>query len=195
MTAHDPEAQLEEARALIQAAWRTPDRRRHRKLIAWAKKILEPLATAGMGRAAWCLTCLPQERMVDSSQEEFERLYTEKAKMAAEGGSVEAMFFLGCELDREATLEESTTYFRAAANQGHPYSMWCYGLNLISGRGTQKDHKLGLQFIELAAKARFEGAIQFLSHAYAQGSYGYEKNEALAAEWWSALKGEDVIRY
>jgi TPR repeat protein len=105
------------------------------------------------------------------------------------------MFFLGCELDQEPTLNESTAYFRSAADQGHPYSMWCYGLNLISGRGTEPDKNLGLHFIERSAEANFEGAIQFVSHAYAQGTYGYEKNEKKAASWWAKLKGQDVIRY
>lgn len=148
-----------------------------------------------MGNAAWCLASLPQDRMAHASEAEFEHSHRKNAKAAAEAGSAEAMFFLGCELDEEPSLAESTAYFRAAAAQGHPYSMWCYGLNLISGRGTQRDQKLGLQFIERAAEAKFEGAIQFVSHAYAQGTYGYEKNEALAAKWWSSLKGPDVIRY
>ena len=191
----DPSAQLEEARALLQAAWRTPDRRRYRTLISWATKLLEPLAAAGQGDAAWCLASLPQDRKTHSTDAEFERRHKAKAKEAAEAGSSDAMFFLGCELDQEPTLVESTAYFRSAAEQGHPYSMWCYGLNLISGRGTDRNLNLGIQFIERAAEARFEGAIQFVSHAHAQGSYGYEKNEQLAAKWWSALKGHDTIRY
>ena len=105
------------------------------------------------------------------------------------------MFFLGCELDHEPTLKESSRYFEQASVLGHTYSKWCYGLNLISGRGTEKDEARGLSLIRQAAEEKFEGAIQFVSHAYAQGTYGFPKNHELAAEWWSKLKDKDVIRY
>ncbi len=105
------------------------------------------------------------------------------------------MFFLGCELDDTTTAEESASFFRKAAELGHSYSKWCHGLNLLSGRGTPRNEELGLQYIREAAEEKFEGAIQFMSQAYASGTYGYPKNEALAASWWSRLKDRAVIRY
>jgi hypothetical protein len=110
----DPTAQLEEARALLQAAWRTSDRRRYRTLISCATKLLEPLAAAGHGDAAWCLASLPQDRNTHSTDAEFELWHRAKAKEAAEAGSADAMFYLGCELDQEPTLVESTAYFRSS---------------------------------------------------------------------------------
>ena len=68
-------------------------------------------------------------------------------------------------------------------------------MNLLSGRGIKKNESLGLQYIEEAANEKFEGAIQFLSHANASGTYGYPKNEGLAADWWAKLKDKDVIHY
>ena len=190
-----PAAQIEEARALVQAAWVTPDRRRFKRLLTWARKLLTPLATEGHGEAMWVLASLPVEGSAHSSPEEFDRLHRENARVAAEAGSPGAMFFLGCELDQEPTLKESTEYFRAAAELGHPYSKWCYGLNLLSGRGTAKAETLGLQYIRDAAEGNFEGAIHFMAHAYAQGTYGNLKNEEVSAQWWSRLKNPALIRY
>lgn len=191
----DTERQIEEARALLAAAWRTADRRRFNKLLEWARKILTPLAEQNIGAAMWMLTSIPNPKSNSISAEEFDRQHRCAAEKAARSGSTAAMFFLGCELDCEGTLEESSCYFEAAAALGHTYSKWCFGLNLLSGRGTTKNESQGLALIRQAADEKFEGAIQFMSHAYAQGTYGFPENQELAAAWWSKLKDKDVIHY
>jgi TPR repeat protein len=191
----DTNSQIEEARALLEAAWRTADRRRFNKLLEWARKILTPLAEENVGAAMWMLTSIPNPKGKDVSQEEFERQHRHRAEEAAQNGSASAMFFLGCELDCESTLKESSRYFELASALGHTYSKWCFGLNLLSGRGTAKDELRGLDLIRQAAEEKFEGAIQFMSHAYAQGTYGFPKNQELAAAWWSKLKDKDIIHY
>lgn len=47
--------------------------------------------------------------------------------------------------------------------------------------------------IEDAAAQKFEGAITFLSNAYALGLHGYPKDEKLAAHWHRKLGDKDVI--
>jgi TPR repeat protein len=189
------DSQIEEARALLEAAWRTSDRRRFNKLLEWASNILRPLSEQNNGPAMWLLLSIPDPKSKDISQEEFERQHRSKAEEAARKGSASAMFFLGCELDSEPTRKESSAYFESASALGHTYSKWCFGLNLLSGQGTAKDEARGIALIRQAADEKFEGAIQFVSHAYAQGTFGFQKNEELAAAWWSKLKDKDVIRY
>lgn len=186
---------LAEAQALLQAAWRTADRRRHNKLLEWAKKALTPLAEQGNGPAMWMLASIPVVRDRALSDQNFDRLHRQHAEAAARQGSAEAMFFLGCELDQEPTVAESSRFFQEAAASGHTYAKWCHGLNLLSGRGVEKNDTQGLILIRQAAEEKFEGAIQFLSHAYAQGSYGFPKSTELAAGWWAKLKDKDVIPY
>ena len=189
------QSQLDEAQALLNAAWNTADRRRFNKLLEWSRGVLTPLAAEGVGEAMWMLASIPVAKGAHQSQETFEREHRLQAEVAAEAGSASAMFFLGCELDAEPTLWESSKYFERAANLGHAYSQWCFGLNLLSGRGTEQRAELGLEMIRQAADKKFEGAIQFLSHAYAQGTYGLSKDQELAAQWWSKLKDKDVIHY
>jgi TPR repeat protein len=186
---------LAEAHALLQAAWRTADRRRHNKLLEWAIKVLTPLAEQGDGPAKWMLASIPVVKDKASSEQDFDRQHRRQAEEAARHGSAEAMFFLGCELDQHPTVAESSRYFREAAALGHTYAKWCHGLNLLSGRGVEKNDTQGLILIRQAAEEKFEGAIQFLSHAYAQGSYDFPKSAELAAEWWAKLKDKDVIPY
>lgn len=191
----DTNSQIEEAQALLQAAWHSTDRRRFNKLLEWAKKILTPLAEQNVGAAMWMLASIPDPKNKDISQEDFVQQHRRHAEEAARCGRASAMFFLGCELDCEPTLKESSQYFKHASALGHSYSKWCYGLNLLSGRGTKKDEAHGLDLIRQAADEKFEGAIQFLSHAYEQGTYGFPRNQELAAAWWLKLKDKDVIRY
>ena len=100
----DTDSHLEDAQALLQAAWHTADRRRYNKLIEWAKEILTPLAEQHNGPAMWMLMSIADTKSKDVSQEEFDRQYHRRAEEAAHCGSTAAMFFLGCELDSEPTL-------------------------------------------------------------------------------------------
>jgi TPR repeat protein len=138
---------------------------------------------------------MPKDNSEDLDWDEFEKRHLFEVSAAAEAGSASAQFQLACTLDNEPTIRESSLLFKAAAEQGHTYSKWCYGLNLLSGRGIEKNEALGLLYIEAAGKEKFEGAIQFLPRAYAEGTYGYPKDEGVAAAWWAKLKDNDVVRY
>ncbi len=129
------------------------------------------------------------------SDEEFNRRHLIELRKAAETGNISAKFALACEIDEEPTKQESARLFKEAAEAGHVYSMWCHGLNLLSGCGIPKDEDLGLSFIKKAAEKKFEGAIKFVTDAYANGTYGYPKDEKESAIWWKKLTGKDVIHY
>ncbi|MGL4667385.1 MAG: tetratricopeptide repeat protein [Saezia sp.] len=188
---------ISEAKALINAAYHTPatNMRRFHLLFRWAKELLQPLADEGVAEAQWLLFSMPTKADKRISDEEFDRRRIEKARVLAQAGSIDAKFFLAVELDHGNTVAEASELFKEAAQQGHTYAKWCYGLNLLCGRGVEKNQALGLQYIEEAAHEKFEGAIQFLSHAYASGTYGYPKDEALAASWWAKLMDENIISY
>ena len=186
---------VEEAQALIAAAWHTANRRRFNRLLDWARQLLQPLADEGVGEAMWVVASLPQRAGEGITNEEFDRRHELNARAAASAGSAAAMFFLGCQLDTEPTITESTNFFRTAAEKGHTYSKWCYGLNLLSGRGIPRNEELGLRFIREAGEEHFEGAIQFMSHAYSSGTYGLPKDEKVAASWLLKLKDKSLIRY
>ena len=191
----DPKLIINEAKALLNAAWNTPSQSRYHQLVSWAQESLQPLIDVNHPEALWLLCSIPKEGTEHLSADEFDRQYMNEVRAAAEAGSSSAKFFLACELDAEPTIQESAELFKEAADQGHSYSKWCHGLNLLSGRGSEKDEALGLRYIEEAANEKFEGAIQFLYNAYTNGTYGYPKDESVAASWWIKLKDKDVIRY
>lgn len=191
----DPRLIITEAKALLNAAWNTPSGSRYQQLISWARESLQPLIDVKHPEALWLSCSMPKEGTEHLSGEEFDRQHMKEVRAAAEAGSASAKFFLACELDAEPTIQESAELFKAAAEQGHCYSKWCHGLNLLAGRGIEKDEAQGLRFIEEAANEKFEGAIQFLCNAYTNGTYGYPKDEGVAASWWAKLKDKDVIRY
>ena len=189
------DARIKEARSLVEAALHASDRRRYSKLLEWAKRVLAPLAEENVPEAVWMLASLPAKPDSSVSLDEFDRRYFQQAEEAARLGSAEAMFYLGCELDCEPTVARSSRYFEAASGLGHTYSTWCFGLNLLSGHGTARNVSRGMALVRQAAEERFEGAIQFISRAYEQGSYGLPRDEAAAAAWLSKLKDKDVIHY
>jgi TPR repeat protein len=162
-------------------------------LVSWARESLKPLVDAKYPEALWLFCSIPSGE--HRSEEEFDRQHMIQVRAAAEAGSASARFHLACELDAEPTIQESAELFKAAAEQGHSYSKWCHGLNLLSGRGIEKNEALGLRYIEDAANSKFEGAIQFLCNAYTNGTYGYPKDAEVAASWWAKLKDKDVIPF
>ena len=191
----DAKLAIAEAKALLDAAFTTPSEDRYEQLVRWARQTLQPHVDAGVPEALWLACSMPKVNAGRISDEEFHERHMTEARSAAQAGSASAQFFLACELDVEPTIEESTALFKSAAEQGHTYSKWCYGLNLLSGRGTPKNEPLGLKYIQEAGNEKFEGAIQFLSRAYGEGTYGFPKDESKAASWWAKLKDKDVIRY
>lgn len=186
---------IREAKAYINAAFNCPatNMRRFHLLLRWAKELLQPLAQEGVVEAQWLLFSMPAKKERGMSDEEFDRRYMEQARIFAKAGNAGAQFFLACELFNGVdTRHESSELYLAAAQQGHTHAKWCYGLNLLYGHGVEKNEVLGLKYIEEAANDKFEWAIEFLSRAYASGTYGFPKDEALAAAWLAKLTESGV---
>jgi len=185
---------LDEVEALIKAWERTTDEKRSETIAHMIKEILDPLVNQEVPRAKWLYAAI--SGVWNNELEEYEKKYWMLVKEAADAGNPEAQFRLACELDyNDATKLESANYFKLAAEQGFAYAEWCHGLNISSGLLAPPNPKEGLKFIISAANKKFEGAIQFLIDAYANGIYGFEKNEQLSLEWRSKLKDKDIIRY
>ena len=184
---------VKEAHALLEAAWNTTDDIRFEQLIAWAREIIEPLADSGYPPALWLKCSLPLD--VDLTDDECGALHRQQLENAAEAGSAEAQFSLACDLDEEPTLERSALLFQEAAESGHAYAMWCHGLNLLSGRGIEKDEALGLSFIKRSAELKFEGAVKFMADACANGTHGQDHSDEESAIWWKRLSDPALIHY
>lgn len=189
----EPDILVKEAHALLDAAWNTTDEDRYDQLISWAREIIEPLATSGYPPALWLKCSLPYGS--ELSGEEVDERHRKELEKAAEAGNADAQFSLACDLDEEPTLKRSADLFKKAAESGHAYAMWCHGLNLLSGRGIEKNEELGLSLIERAAELKFEGAVKFMADACASGTHGQEKNEEKSALWWKKLSDQELIHY
>lgn len=184
---------LVEAKALLNAAWNSSDDERRESLIAWAKGILKPLAETGCPTAKWLMCALLVK--AENTEAEFDKEYWKCVEGAAKAGSLEAKFSLACELDEEPTRARSAQLFKEVAESGDPYAMWCHGLNLYSGTGLAQNIDEGLRFIRRSAEGNFEGAIKFVSDAYATGTHGFSKDEKEAAKWLKRLSQKNVISY
>ncbi|MCU7934737.1 MAG: hypothetical protein KZQ99_07645 [Candidatus Thiodiazotropha sp. (ex Dulcina madagascariensis)] len=188
-----PELLITEARAFLEAAWNATDSKKYDTLIAWAREIIEPLAKNKYPPALWLKCSLPGD--VNMTSEEFEAIQKAEIEKAAKAGSIEAKFALACDLDEAPAEKQSAKLFKEAAEAGHAYAMWCHGLNLLSGRGIEKNEAEGLSFIQHSAELKFEGAIKFVADAYASGTYGYQKNQEESALWWKRLSDPYLIHY
>jgi TPR repeat protein len=189
----EPDILVKEAHALLQAAWNTIDDERFEQLVTWAREIIEPLAESGYPSALWLKCSLPYD--AELSGELVDELHRKQLEMAAEAGNANAQFSLACELDEEPTIERSAALFEKAAESGHAYAMWCHGLNLLGGRGIEKNKEEGLSFINRSAELKFEGAIKFMAEACASGTYGQEKSEEASALWWKKLSDPGLVHY
>ncbi len=191
----DPTSLILEVEALIDAASHSSDHDRYETLMRWAHESLRPLVDAKVPEALWLNASFTHVGNAHLNDKEFEREYIRHIRAAADAGNANAQFRLACELDEEATAEESAELFALAAAQGHVYAKWCHGLNLLSGRGCRQDCSLGLSNIQESADGKFEGAIKFLADAYASGTHGFAKDEQESARWWKLLSDKNLVHY
>lgn len=184
---------IREARKYLEASWHATEDGRYDTLQQWARDILEPLAAAGDLEAEFLLGHF--DDISAFTPEELRTHEIEWLRKGAAAGDRSARFRLACTLDEEPTVKEASQIFKELAEEGDAYAQWVHGLNLISGTGSPADEKAGIAYIVKAAEGRFEGAIKWLSDAYAQGSHGFERNEAKAARWHKKLMRSDTIPY
>jgi TPR repeat protein len=187
-----------EAERLINLAYSSTDDSRQGGLIRQAYEMLFPLVENGVPQALYLHACYTLT-LECSNDRTHERRHMELIQMAAHAGHAKAQFALGQLYDNGDELgfdtEKSAYWFRLAAEQGYAYAQWVHGINLLSGSGVPRDEALGLDFIRRSAEGRFEGALQFMADAYAEGSNGFPKDEDLATQWRERLRAPDVISY
>ncbi len=192
----EPRILLDEVRVLLNAYAHSTDQERSNQLVDWINSILAPLVEAQIPEALWLACSMPKLPEESYSDEDFDRRYWAEVRQAAEAGSIDAKFALAWELDYDKdTVEEPAALFKEAALPNHAYSQWCHGLNLIVGRGCEKNRDEGIRYIQLAAEKKFEGAIQWMANTLSQGTYGFEKDEEEASRWQRMLAHKDVIPY
>lgn len=182
---------LKEARKLRDALWHCSNEEVAESIRRWIKELLEPLAAEDTAEAKYIIESLGDDQVL--SEEEYDRRYMAQLRNGADAEVPEAMFLLAHTFWENGEHEKSAPLYKKAAAAGHAYSKWCYGLDLLSGRGIPADEFSGLKLIEEAANLKFEAAIQFMSDAYALGKYGLPKNEAIAASWQRELGSADLI--
>ena len=186
-----------EAEELVDRAWVTEDPDTVDALLKEAHRLLVPLVAKGLPHAQYLHACCTLGTE-GKDEAEYDRRYCELIEAAAKQGHAKAQFRLGQlyddgELGRNPEL--SAHWFKLSAEQGYPYAQWVHGLNLMNGTGMEKDPQLGLQYIQRAADGKFEGALQFVADAYAEGKHGYSKDPELSQRWRSKLSDLDVTGY
>lgn len=194
----DDDAQhlIAEAHALVDAAGHASDDERYDQLMAWARENTAWLVAAEIPEGFWLECVLAEHKRTCFTDDAFNRRFVAILRKAVETGSIPAKFRLACELDENGTREEAGCLFAEAAEAGHAHAMWCHGLDLLlGGSGFDKDPVRGLALIQKSAELKFEGAIQFVSDAYATGTHGYPRDEAESARWKKKLGDKDVITY
>lgn len=187
-------ARLDEAEALLNALWHCSDDAREEMLLAWVREILDPLVAAGYPRAIWMNAGI-LGMGTGLSTEAFDAAHLEAMRSAAAGGCADAQFHLGHWHYEREERAAATALYKQAADAGHTYAKWCYGLDRMAGCGTAENHAEGLGYIQDAADNWFEGALQFLVDAYARGQHGFPVDTAKAAHWRGKLRDRRVIHY
>ena len=191
-------AECAEAERHVERAMQTADPRARDESMERAYRLLLPLVSRQLPSAQYLYACQFLSRECER-EEEIGPRYRELIEAAAHAGHAVAQFRLGQMYDRGGELdhdpEQSARWFRLSAEQGDRYAQWVHGLNLLAGDGLPKDEPLGLKFIESAAAGRFEGALRFLADAYAEGRYGYPKDEKQAESFRQRLLDPDVVSF
>jgi uncharacterized protein len=187
-----------EAQELIDRAWVSEDPDTAEALLKQAHALLVPLVSRGVSHAQYlCASGTLSTELKD--EDEFEKRYLELIEAASKQGHAKAQFHLGQAYDNGGDLghhpELSAYWFRLSAEQGYCYAQWVHGLNLMNGTGVARNVELGLEYIQRAADGKFEGALQFVADAYAEGKHGYPKDSELSQMWRAKLSDPDVIGY
>lgn len=186
---------LSEAETLIRLKYHCSNEDLISSIDDWIRELLAPLCAKGLQKAEYLLGALDTEFLEGDSEAEFDARYLRRLEKGAKAEIPDAMFYLAHQYWERGDYKSSSPLYEKAASAGHSYAKWCFGLDLLSGRGVSKDTERGLQLIKDAAKDRFEGAIQFMSQAYANGHYGFPKDEEVAAAWQRQLGAKDLIRF
>ena len=182
------ESELRQAELILEALGWCSDEEQYDSLLSMVKKILKPYWEISHPRALWLKAGMPNlgEDSPNLDDCELEHKYLELLRLAAEGGCPEAQYRHGCNLYESGKIIEAVNFYAKAAHQDYAPGLWCYGLDVMRGNGTEKNEAFGLSCIRMAAEQRYEYAVEFMIDAFKNGKYGF-KNEAELKKWQGIL--------
>lgn len=179
------ESELRQAELILDALGWCSDESQYDSLLAMAKQILEPYWRKSHPRALWLKSGMPNlgEDSPPIDDAESEAAYIKLLRIAAEGGCPEAQYRHGCNLFDSGEVSEAVKFYFKAAQEDYAPGQWCYGLDLLHGNGIEKNEKVGLRYIRMAAEQRYEYAVEFMIDAYKNGKYGLDNDESELHKW------------
>lgn len=162
-----------------------------------AHRVLEPLIRSGNPEALYLGANLSRH---DETADEFDRRHLQWIMRSADQEYPPALFVLGVYYDVGDMVALDKTkaaqLFKRAAELKHAQSQCIHGTALLYGAGYfEKDERSGLEYIIESARAKFEGALEFLADFYEKGKFGFPIDLQKAASLRAQARGEDVIGY
>jgi len=185
----DIESELRQAELILEALGWCADEAQYDSLLEMAKNILKPYWKKSHPRALWLKSGMPNlgEDTPPLNEDEFDKEYIDLVRLAAEGGCPEAQYRHGCNLYDSGKISEAVKFYFKSAQEDYAPAQWCYGLDVLHGNGVDKNEKLGLSYIRMAAEQRYEYAVEFMIEAHLNGKYGFNNEESELQKWQHVL--------
>lgn len=179
------ESEIRQAELILDALGWCSDEGRYDILLNMAKEILKPYWIKSHPRALWLKSGMPNlgEDSPHLEDSEADEMYAELLRVAAEGGCPEAQYRHGCNLYDVGKIEEAVGFYFKAAQEDYAPAQWCYGLDVLHGNGIDKNEKIGLSYIRMAAEQRYQYAVEFMIDSYKNCKHGLEYNESEQQKW------------
>lgn len=181
----DIESELRRAELILEALGWCSDEGQYDSLLAMAKEILRPYWAKSHSRALWLKSGMPNlgEDSPPLDENDFDKKYVDLVRFAAEGGCPEAQYRHGCNLYDSGKISEAVKFYSKSAQEDYAPAQWCYGLDVLHGNGVDKDEKVGLSYIRMAAEQRYEYAVEFMVETYKNGKYGFINEKSELQKW------------
>lgn len=100
-----------------------------------------------------------------------------RLRKASDGGHAPAQVLLADILDQAEMNEEAVSYYRKAAEQGHPDGEYGLGNMYANGEGVKRDPVEARKWILRAAEKSHARATSTLAHAYIGGGLGFDDKD------------------
>jgi|GEM_PF-4593972 len=188
------EIELREAEMLIKASEWTSKPKISSILIKRITKLLKPFLKKGHPRAMWLKAQLPnlgESKLLTEKQ--FDQRWFALIQESAENGCAEAQYQYGCHLYDLNQIKEALELYHLSAVQDYAPSQWCYGLDTLSGAGTEKNEAIALQYISLAAEQCYPYALDFMLRAHQEQRYGLTNDISTIARYQRQLTRLDYL--
>ncbi|GAA6136953.1 hypothetical protein NBRC116583_07000 [Arenicella sp. 4NH20-0111] len=179
------ESEIRQAEAILDALGWCSDEEQYDVLLSMAKAILKPYWVKSHPRALWLKSGMPNlaEDSLSLEDQKVDEMYENLLRQAAEGGCPEAQYRHGCNLYDSGKVREAIEFYLKAAQEDYAPAQWCYGLDVLRGNGIDRNEKVGLSYIRMAAEQRYEYAVEFMIDAYKNCKYGFKHNESEQQKW------------